>query len=182
MDFDLTEDQSLLADSVRKMFADGYGFEQRKAYIKSAEGWSTAMWAQYAELGLLGLPFAEEDGGFGGGLTDTCLIAEQMGKAKDFLALVQSGVIDIAYVAPGFVSAGAFGLLLLFPAAAAALLTFIEAHDRVISTSRALRIASEIVPQSRAALERLAQDTQLLAVILGLAPAAAKGQQRSATC
>ena len=81
MDFDLTEDQSLLADSVRKMFADGYGFEQRKAYIKSAEGWSTAMWAQYAELGLLGLPFAEEDGGFGGGLTDTCLIAEQMGKA-----------------------------------------------------------------------------------------------------
>jgi pimeloyl-CoA dehydrogenase small subunit len=81
MDFDLTEDQSLLADSVRKMFADGYGFEQRKAYIKSAEGWSTAMWAQYAELGLLGLPFAEADGGFGGGLTDTCLIAEQMGKA-----------------------------------------------------------------------------------------------------
>jgi alkylation response protein AidB-like acyl-CoA dehydrogenase len=30
---------------------------------------------------LLGLPFAEADGGFGGGLTDTCLIAEQMGKA-----------------------------------------------------------------------------------------------------
>ena len=30
--------------------------------------------------------------------------AEQMGKAKDFLSLVQSGVIDIAYVAPGFVS------------------------------------------------------------------------------
>ena len=81
MDFDLTEDQSLLADSVRQMFADGYGFDQRKAYIKSAEGWSTAMWAQYAELGLLGLPFAEADGGFGGGLTDTCLIAEQMGKA-----------------------------------------------------------------------------------------------------
>ena len=30
--------------------------------------------------------------------------AEQMGKAKDFLSLTQSGVIDIAYVAPGFVS------------------------------------------------------------------------------
>ncbi len=81
MDFDLTEDQSLLQDSVRKMFADSYGFEQRKGYMKSPEGWSTAMWAQYAELGLLGLPFAEADGGFGGGLTDTCLIAEQMGKA-----------------------------------------------------------------------------------------------------
>ena len=81
MDFDLTEDQSLLADSVRKMFADSYGFEQRKGYMKSPEGWSAAMWGQYAELGLLGLPFAEADGGFGGGLTDTCLIAEQMGKS-----------------------------------------------------------------------------------------------------
>jgi TRAP-type C4-dicarboxylate transport system substrate-binding protein len=30
--------------------------------------------------------------------------AEQMGKAKDFLSLTQSGLIDIAYVAPGFVS------------------------------------------------------------------------------
>ena len=81
MDFDLTEDQSLLVDSVRRMLADQYGFEQRKQHMKSIEGWSTAMWSAYAEQGLLGLPFAEADGGFGGGLIDTCLIAEQMGRA-----------------------------------------------------------------------------------------------------
>ena len=81
MDFDLTEDQSLLVESVRRMLADQYGFEQRKTHMKSIEGWSTAMWAAYAEQGLLGLPFEEADGGFGGGLTDTCLIAEQMGRA-----------------------------------------------------------------------------------------------------
>jgi len=81
MDFDLTEDQSLLVDSVRRMLADQYGFESRKAHMKSTEGWSTAMWAAYAEQGLLGLPFDEADGGFGGGLIDTCLIAEQMGRA-----------------------------------------------------------------------------------------------------
>lgn len=80
MDFDLTEDQSLLVDSVRRMLADQYGFEQRKTHMKSIEGWSTAMWSAYAEQGLLGLPFAEADGGFGGGLIDTCLIAEQMGR------------------------------------------------------------------------------------------------------
>ena len=81
MDFDLTEDQSLLVESVRRMLADQYGFEQRKAHAKSIEGWSTAMWSAYAEQGLLGLPFDEADGGFGGGLTDTCLIADQMGRA-----------------------------------------------------------------------------------------------------
>lgn len=81
MDFDLTEDQSLLVDSVRRMLADRYGFEQRKAHMKSVDGWSREMWAAYAEQGLLGLPFAEADGGFGGGLTDTCLIAEQMGRS-----------------------------------------------------------------------------------------------------
>ena len=81
MDFDLTEDQSLLVDSVRRMLADQYGFESRKQHMKSAEGWSTAMWSAYAGQGLLGLPFDEADGGFGGGLIDTCLIAEQMGRA-----------------------------------------------------------------------------------------------------
>ena len=80
MDFDLTEDQSLLVDSVRRMLAGQYGFEQRKTHMKSIEGWSTAMWSAYAEQGLLGLPFAEADGGFGGELIDTCLIAEQMGR------------------------------------------------------------------------------------------------------
>ncbi len=81
MDFDLTEEQTLLVDSLRKLLADKYGFEQRKAYAKAERGWSDAMWAAYAELGLLGLPFAEADGGFGAGLTEVCLVAEQMGRA-----------------------------------------------------------------------------------------------------
>ncbi|WP_160121540.1 acyl-CoA dehydrogenase family protein [Rhodovarius lipocyclicus] len=81
MDFDLTEDQSLLVDSVRKLLSDKYGFEQRKAYMASERGWSPELWAAFADIGVLGLPFAEEDGGFGAGLTDTCLIAEQFGRS-----------------------------------------------------------------------------------------------------
>src|SRR3954464_5382969 len=81
MDFDLTEEQRLLQDSVARLLADKYGFEQRKTYMKTPEGWSREVWAQYAELGLLGLPFAEDEGGFGGGAVETLLVAEQLGRA-----------------------------------------------------------------------------------------------------
>jgi pimeloyl-CoA dehydrogenase small subunit len=81
MDFDLTEDQTLLQDSVRRLLTDRYGFEQRKTYMASETGWSRDVWAQYAELGLLGLPFAEVEGGFGGGREEVLIVAEQMGRA-----------------------------------------------------------------------------------------------------
>lgn len=80
MDFDLSEDQRLLQDSISRLLGDKYGFENRKAYLKTATGWSAEMWAAYAELGLLGLPFAEAEGGFGGGPEETMLVAEQMGR------------------------------------------------------------------------------------------------------
>ena len=81
MDFDLTEEQRLLQESLARLLADRYGFEQRKGYMASPEGWSREMWSSYAELGLLGLPFSEEEGGFGGGAVETLLVAEQMGRA-----------------------------------------------------------------------------------------------------
>ena len=81
MDFDLTEEQRLLQDSLARLLGDKYGFEQRKAHMKSPAGWSREVWSQYAELGLLGLPFAEEEGGFGGGAVETLLVAEQLGRA-----------------------------------------------------------------------------------------------------
>src|SRR3712207_32012 len=81
MDFDLTEEQRLLQESLARLLADRYGFEQRKEHMKSPEGWSREMWSSYAELGLLGLPFSEEEGGFGGGPVETLLVAEQMGRA-----------------------------------------------------------------------------------------------------
>lgn len=80
MDFDLSEEQSMLKDTVDRLLADHYDFETRNTYMKSAEGWSTDMWSRYAELGLLGLPFAEEDGGFGGGSVETMIIMESLGR------------------------------------------------------------------------------------------------------
>jgi alkylation response protein AidB-like acyl-CoA dehydrogenase len=76
MDFDLTEEQRLLRDSVERLLADRYTFEKRKGFLAEADGWSREMWAQYAELGLLGVPFPEEHGGFGGGGIETMVVME----------------------------------------------------------------------------------------------------------
>ena len=91
MNFDLSEEQQLLKDSVTRLLADRYGFEDRKAFQKSPEGWSRDLWRQYAEVGLLGVAFAEADGGYGGGPVETMLILEAFGKAlvlEPYLATV----------------------------------------------------------------------------------------------
>src|SRR5215472_15650434 len=81
MDFEFTDEQRLLRDSVDRLLADHYGFAQRRSYLAEPEGWSTALWSRYAEQGLLGLPFAEEYGGFGGGAIDVMLVMEAFGRA-----------------------------------------------------------------------------------------------------
>ena len=91
MDFDFTEEQRLLRDSVDRLVADQYTFDKRKTYLAEPDGWSRAMWARYAELGLLGLPFAEEHGGFGGGGIETMLVMEAFGRTlvlEPYLATV----------------------------------------------------------------------------------------------
>jgi pimeloyl-CoA dehydrogenase small subunit len=91
MDFELSDEQRLLQDSVSRLMADRYSFEQRKTYLKAPEGFSAALWSQYAELGLLGLPFPEEYGGFGGGAQEIMLVMQAFGRAlilEPYLATV----------------------------------------------------------------------------------------------
>jgi pimeloyl-CoA dehydrogenase small subunit len=94
MDFDLTEEQRLLKESLDRLIGDRYAFEQRKTYGQAPEGWSRELWAQYAELGLLGLPFAEQYGGSAGGPVETMIAMEAFGGAlalEPFLATVVLG-------------------------------------------------------------------------------------------
>ena len=81
MDFDLSDEQKLVADNVARLMKDKYGFEQRNGYAASPVGFSEPLWRQYAELGLLGAPFAEEDGGYGGGAVEIMLTQEAFGRA-----------------------------------------------------------------------------------------------------
>jgi pimeloyl-CoA dehydrogenase small subunit len=80
MDFDLSEDQRLLKDSVDRLVADQYQFEQRKKYMREPSGYSATMWDQITEMGLLGLPFEETLGGFGGGAVETAIVMDAFGR------------------------------------------------------------------------------------------------------
>jgi pimeloyl-CoA dehydrogenase small subunit len=94
MDFELTEEQRLLRESVERLLGDRYGFDKRRAYLAEPDGWSRELWTQYAELGLLGLPFAEGHGGFGGGPIDVMVVMEAFGRVlalEPYLATVVLG-------------------------------------------------------------------------------------------
>jgi alkylation response protein AidB-like acyl-CoA dehydrogenase len=80
MNFDYSEEQQLLADSVRRYLAKSYDFESRKKIV-AGEGWSAQAWAQLAEMGLTGLAVPAEHGGFGGGAVDLMGVMEAFGEA-----------------------------------------------------------------------------------------------------
>jgi pimeloyl-CoA dehydrogenase small subunit len=91
MDFDLSEEQRLLKESVDGLLGDAYDFDSRKKYMKEKGGWSRAIWSKFAEQGLLGLPFSEGDGGFGAGAVETMIVMEALGRAlviEPYLATV----------------------------------------------------------------------------------------------
>lgn len=81
MDFDLSEEQNLIRDQLERLLKDRYGFEQRRAILASPEGYSAEAWSALAEMGLMALPFAEEDGGLGGGPVETMIVMEALGAA-----------------------------------------------------------------------------------------------------
>ena len=81
MDFDLSEEQRLISDNLSRVLKERYAFEARKAYRAEPNGFSEDLWRQYAELGLLGASFSEEDGGFGGGAVETMIVSEAFGRA-----------------------------------------------------------------------------------------------------
>jgi pimeloyl-CoA dehydrogenase small subunit len=96
MDFDLTDEQRLLADSVNRFVADRYGaFEARQAYRAESHGYAAANWSAMAEMGLLALPLPEEQGGFGGGPVETMLVMEGFGRGlvvEPYLASIVLGL------------------------------------------------------------------------------------------
>src|SRR5437762_14266647 len=80
MNFDYNEEQQLLADSVRRYLAKSYDFEARRKIV-GGQGWSAEAWAQFAQMGLTGLPVSAEHGGFGGGAVDLMGVMEAFGEA-----------------------------------------------------------------------------------------------------
>ena len=79
MEFNYSEEQLALQDTLQRFISRDYDFDKRRAFSNSALGFSAAAWSQYADLGLLALPFPEDFGGLGGNGVDIMLVMEQFG-------------------------------------------------------------------------------------------------------
>ena len=80
MEFDYTEEQLALQDTLQRFISRDYDFEKRKTVLRSEGGFSADAWKQYAELGLLALPLPEDLGGLGGNAVDVMVVMEQFGQ------------------------------------------------------------------------------------------------------
>jgi len=96
MNFDYNEEQQLLADSVRRFLAKDYDFETRRKIVATEAGCSPQVWATFAQMGLTGLPFPAEFGGFGGGAVDLMDAMEAFGEAlvvEPYLPTLMAGYV-----------------------------------------------------------------------------------------
>jgi alkylation response protein AidB-like acyl-CoA dehydrogenase len=80
VDFTYTEEQLALQETLRRFIARDYDFERRRTFAGSTLGYSAEAWSQYAELGLLALPFPEEFDGLNGSAVDIMLVMELIGR------------------------------------------------------------------------------------------------------
>lgn len=82
MDFNFTETQGMLRDTLRRYLADTYDFDKRAAMLKREGGRDPGVWKALAtELGILGAALPEQYGGFGGGPIDSMVLMEEFGRA-----------------------------------------------------------------------------------------------------
>ncbi len=80
MDFSFNEEQTLLRNTIQSFIQDNYDFDKRTEIVKSEEGMKIENWKLFSDLGLLGLPFSEDDGGLGFGPVELMIVAEEFGK------------------------------------------------------------------------------------------------------
>ena len=101
MNFDYDSEQNDLRDAVRGLLARAYSdSEARRAVVKADPGFDEKTWSRLAEMGLLGLPFAEEDGGMGAGPVEVAIVAEEIGRV-----LAPEPFIETVVLAGGLVAA-----------------------------------------------------------------------------
>ncbi len=142
MNFDYSEEQKLLADSVRRFLGKDYDFEARKKIVASSDGWSEAIWAKLAEVGVLALALPADHGGFGGGAMDLMPSLEAMGEA-----LVVEPVLPTVGLAARLIARGASDAqkAALLPAIAEGRLRMAFAHGEKDSRYNLERVSARAV-------------------------------------
>jgi len=99
MDFNFTEEQQLLADTIQRFVRQNYSFEVRREILKSQPGWSREAWQGLASLGLTALNVPEEHGGLNAGPVDTMLVMNALGEG-----LVLEPFLGAAVLAPALIT------------------------------------------------------------------------------
>ncbi|MEV0062451.1 acyl-CoA dehydrogenase family protein [Nocardia sp. NPDC050718] len=99
MDFELTTEQDMLRDTVRSVLTRHYTHERRTEVIGTDPGWDPQVWSTFAEIGLLGLTIAADDGGMGAGPIETMLVLEELGRV-----LAPEPVLDCALLPGALIS------------------------------------------------------------------------------
>ncbi len=100
MNFELTEERQMLQDTLRRFLSDRYTTENRNRIIDSDDGFSAEIWAELAELGVIGALFTEDQGGFGGNGFDITTVFEELGRAG-----VVEPFLDTAILGGGLIAA-----------------------------------------------------------------------------
>jgi alkylation response protein AidB-like acyl-CoA dehydrogenase len=99
MEFSASETQTMLRETAERLVRDRYGFEERKKIIASDDGYSPALWREFASLGLLGVEVPEDFDGSGGGFDDIAVVLEALGQGlvvEPYLSTVVLGAGLIA--------------------------------------------------------------------------------------
>ncbi|AOY95690.1 pimeloyl-CoA dehydrogenase small subunit [Cupriavidus sp. USMAA2-4] len=109
MDFQFSEEQAMLRDTLARFLADHYDFEARQAGVHSAAGWRPAIWKALAsQLGLLGAGLPERFGGLGGGAVEHAIVMELFGRhlvVEPYLSSIVLGAGALAEGSPALAQA-----------------------------------------------------------------------------
>lgn len=81
MDFELDDEQRMLGETVRTLLSRSYDVTRRNEMATTERGWSPQVWKQLADLGVLGLSFAEADGGLGATPVETMVVMHELGRS-----------------------------------------------------------------------------------------------------
>jgi len=139
MDFNFTEEQQLLADTVRRFVRENYTFDKRREILTSPEGWSREIWNELASLGLTALNVPEAHGGLNAGPVDTMLVMNALGEG-----LVLEPFLAAAVLAPALITrlGDAKAASELFPSIATGEKIVIVAHQEPQARGEVANVAT----------------------------------------
>ncbi|MEM9011664.1 MAG: acyl-CoA dehydrogenase family protein [Pseudomonadota bacterium] len=99
MDFSLTDDRRMVADTLSRFLRDSYGPELRNKIAHDGPGYALEIWAKMAELGIVGALVPEAAGGFGGSGFDIAVVFEELGRALAVEPFLATGVLGARLIA-----------------------------------------------------------------------------------